>query len=98
MTDNSPHPVTLGGVHHAAYRCKDAKETVEWYEKVLDAEFLARSPSLNRGQLQFRLGYAEIHTNDTKEPVQVSGVHFAVEIAYWDEMIAHLDNLGIFYS
>ena len=33
------HPVTLGGVHHAAYRCKDAKETVEWYEKVLGMEY-----------------------------------------------------------
>ena len=30
--------------------------------------------------------------------VKVSGVHFAVEIANWDEMIAHMDNLGIFYS
>jgi lactoylglutathione lyase len=44
------------------------------------------------------LGNAEIHTNDTKEPVRVPGVHFAVEIDDWDEMIAHLDNLGVFYS
>jgi catechol 2,3-dioxygenase-like lactoylglutathione lyase family enzyme len=29
------HPVKLGGVHHAAYRCKDARETVEWYGRVL---------------------------------------------------------------
>ena len=28
-------PIKLGGVHHAAYRCKDAKETVEWYEAML---------------------------------------------------------------
>ena len=28
-------PVTLGGIHHVAYRCKDAKATVEWYERVL---------------------------------------------------------------
>jgi catechol 2,3-dioxygenase-like lactoylglutathione lyase family enzyme len=27
-----PHPVTQG-IHHVAYRCKDAKETVEWYQK-----------------------------------------------------------------
>lgn len=32
-------PVKLGGVHHAAYRCKDAKETVEWYERVLGMEY-----------------------------------------------------------
>jgi catechol 2,3-dioxygenase-like lactoylglutathione lyase family enzyme len=27
------------GVHHAAYRCKDAKETVEWYRDHLNMEF-----------------------------------------------------------
>lgn len=29
------HPVRLGGVHHVAYRCRDARETVEWYGRVL---------------------------------------------------------------
>lgn len=27
-------------VHHVAYRCKDAKETVEWYQKHLDMGFV----------------------------------------------------------
>ena len=27
------------GIHHAAYRCKDAKETVEWYGRVLGMEY-----------------------------------------------------------
>ena len=27
-------------VHHVAYRCKDAKETVNWYRKYLDMEFI----------------------------------------------------------
>jgi catechol 2,3-dioxygenase-like lactoylglutathione lyase family enzyme len=27
-------------IHHVAYRCKDAKETVEWYEKHLDMKFV----------------------------------------------------------
>lgn len=29
----------LKGVHHVAYRCKDAKETVEFYHKTLGMEF-----------------------------------------------------------
>src|SRR3546814_5905554 len=33
MTSQSP--IKLGGVHHAAYRCRDAKETVDWYEAML---------------------------------------------------------------
>lgn len=29
------HPIHLGGLHHAAYRCHDAKMTVDWYGRVL---------------------------------------------------------------
>jgi len=32
-------PVKLGGIHHTAYRCKDAKETVEWYGRVLGMDY-----------------------------------------------------------
>ena len=35
----TPAP-TLNGVHHVAYRCKNAKETVAFYERVLGMEFL----------------------------------------------------------
>ena len=31
----SAHPVRLGGIHHVAYRCIDAAQTVGWYERVL---------------------------------------------------------------
>ena len=27
-------------IHHVAYRCRDAKETVEWYQRVLDMDFV----------------------------------------------------------
>ena len=30
----------ISRIHHAAYRCKDAKETVEWYAKNLDMDFV----------------------------------------------------------
>ncbi|MDE2405216.1 MAG: VOC family protein [Sphingomonadales bacterium] len=29
----------LGGIHHVAYRCHDAAETVEWYHRVLGMAF-----------------------------------------------------------
>lgn len=32
-------PVTLGGIHHVAYRCRDARETVDWYHRVLGMNF-----------------------------------------------------------
>ncbi len=31
--------IKTGGFHHVAYRCKDAKETVEFYTKILGMDF-----------------------------------------------------------
>ena len=44
----------LQGVHHVAYRCNDAKETVEWYQKYLDMKFI--------------LAIAENEVPSTREP------------------------------
>ena len=41
-------------IHHVAYRCKDARETVEFYEGVLNMKFL--------------LAFAEDQVPSTKEP------------------------------
>ncbi len=30
----------LSKIHHVAYRCKDAKQTVEWYQKYLNMNFV----------------------------------------------------------
>jgi catechol 2,3-dioxygenase-like lactoylglutathione lyase family enzyme len=88
--------VTL--IHHINIQISDRERTREWYEKVLGAEFLDRGPELNKRQLQLRIGTAEIHTTDTAKPVRVPSNHFAVEIRDWDDMVAHLDQLGVPYS
>ena len=41
-------------IHHVAYRCRDARETVEWYRKHLNMEFV--------------LAIAEDHVPSTKAP------------------------------
>lgn len=41
-------------IHHVAYRCKDAKQTVEWYQKYLGMRFI--------------LAIAEDEVPSTKEP------------------------------
>ena len=33
------HPIQLNGFHHVAYRCKDAKETVTFYQDILGMDF-----------------------------------------------------------
>ncbi|MGD9810205.1 MAG: VOC family protein [Sphingobium sp.] len=33
-------PFDVNGMHHVAYRCKDAKQTVEWYEKMLGMTYV----------------------------------------------------------
>ena len=30
----------LQRIHHVAYRCRDAKQTVEWYRKYLGMDFV----------------------------------------------------------
>ena len=39
MTMKNSHPFPLAGVHHVAYRCRDAKETVEWYGRVMGMDY-----------------------------------------------------------
>jgi glyoxylase I family protein len=34
-------PFALNRIHHVAYRCKDAKITVEWYEKVMGMKYVS---------------------------------------------------------
>lgn len=53
QTNNSPTQITKG-VHHVAYRCRDAKQTVLWYQKHLNMDFV--------------LAIAENQVPSTKEP------------------------------
>jgi len=34
-------PFLLSGIHHVAYRCRDAKVTADWYERMLGTRFTA---------------------------------------------------------
>lgn len=38
--DPQEHPMNIRKIHHVAYRCKDAKETVLWYQKHLGMNFV----------------------------------------------------------
>nr|WP_174506272.1 VOC family protein [Acinetobacter sp. Marseille-Q1620] len=44
--------IQIEQIHHVAYRCKDARETVEWYQKNLNMNFI--------------LAFAEDHVPSTK--------------------------------
>ena len=44
----------LKRIHHVAYRCKDAKETVDFYQRILN--------------MDFQLAFAEDQVPSTKEP------------------------------
>lgn len=82
-------------IHHVNVQISDRKQTREWYENVLGAEFLDRGPALNKRQLQLRLGNGEIHFTETPRPATIASSHFAVEVDAWDATLAHLDALGI---
>lgn len=40
MTATIEPPVALKRIHHVAYRCRNAKETVDWYRSVLGMEYV----------------------------------------------------------
>ena len=85
-------------IHHINIQITDRQQTREWYEKVLGAEFLDRGPALNKRQMQLRIGTGEIHTSETEKFIDVPRVHFAIEVENWDDMLAHLDSVGVSYS
>ena len=85
-------------IHHVNLQITDRERTREWYERVLGAEFLDRGPALNKRQLQLRIGTGEIHTSDTDNPVKAPGVHFVVGVENWDDMLVHLEQVGVPYS
>ena len=39
MEPHLDHPFEIAKIHHVAYRCKDAKETADWYARVLGMKF-----------------------------------------------------------
>ena len=53
-TDTAPPAPALNGIHHVAYRCKDAKETVDFYRRVMG--------------MRFQLAFAENEVPSTGEP------------------------------
>ena len=81
-------------IHHVNVQISDRQRTREWYERVLGAEFLDRGP-LNGRQLQLRIGTGEMHFTEIPNPSQMPSNHFAVEVDDWEDMMAHLDTLGI---
>ena len=85
-------------IHHVNVQISDRERTRDWYERVLDAEYLDRGPALNKRQLQLRIGTGEMHFTDTPDPSLAPAVHFAVEVGDWDGMLAHLGELGIPHS
>ncbi len=84
-------------VQHVNVQSTDRQRTREWYEKVLGARFRDRGPERNQRQLQLHIGTAEMHFTETTNPIISARAHFALEVENWDEMLAHLDALGIEY-
>jgi catechol 2,3-dioxygenase-like lactoylglutathione lyase family enzyme len=85
-------------VQHINVQIRDRQRTREWYEQVLGATFRDRGPERNKRQLQLHLGNAEMHFTEMDNPMISPRAHFAVEVENWDEMLAHLEALGIAYS
>lgn len=86
-------------IHHVNIQITNRERTKEWYERVLGCQFLDRGPALNKRQLQTRIGNGEMHFSTiAQRDDQPASNHFAVEVADWNEMLAHLDKEGVPYG
>src|SRR5439155_17512127 len=85
-------------VPHINVQITNRQRTQEWYENVLGARFRDRGPERNTRQLQLHIGNAEMHFTELDNPMIPARAHFALEVEQWDEMLAHLDALGVAYS
>ena len=85
-------------VQHINVQITNRQRTQEWYENVLGARFRDRGPERNTRQLQLHIGNAEMHFTELDNPMIPARAHFALEVDQWDEMLAHLEALGVAYS
>ena len=85
-------------IHHVNIQTADRARTREWYERTLGCVLLDRGPALNKRQLQLRIGSGEMHFSEVPEGTQVCVGHFAVEVADWDGMMAHLEKEGVTHN
>jgi len=85
-------------VQHINVQITNRQRTQEWYENILGARFRDRGPERNKRQLQLHIGNAEMHFTELDNPMIPARAHFALEVDQWDEMLAHLDALGVAYS
>ena len=78
------------GIHHVNIATSDKERSREWYQRVFDAE-LKEHPR----QLEVHLGNSEVHFHVTPDPTYLATSHFAVEIPDWEDMMAHLAQVGV---
>jgi catechol 2,3-dioxygenase-like lactoylglutathione lyase family enzyme len=99
----------LQGVHHVAYRCKDAKETVDFYREALGMQFqlaIAEDKVPSTGEPDpymhvfleafFELPTREDMGRDEKTPRWVQ--HIAFRVGTLDELLEtkqHLEQMGV---
>lgn len=81
------------GIHHVNVAIRDRERSRTWYQKVFDAE-VKEHPR----QLELYLGASELHCHVTPNPTYLKTHHFALEVTDWEEMMAHLTDLGISFD
>ncbi|MFQ5879357.1 MAG: VOC family protein [Dehalococcoidia bacterium] len=85
-------------VHHINLEVKDLERAKKWWLDVLGCDPLDRGPGIGVVKNQLFLGESEVHfTAKGEQAVVPPHGHPALEIRDWNEMIQHLEKLGIPY-
>ena len=95
----SAPPVTA--LHHVALPVSDLARSTRFYREVLGLEQLERPAAFDFPGAWFAIGGGQLHLIERRDgtlraskPLDSRDVHFAIRVADFDAMLAHLGSLG----
>lgn len=85
----------IRAIHHVNFPTTDPEKTKEWYGQVFGLKHVDVGAFSDTKVLLLTGGDFDIHFTPVKEKRKMDPFHFAVEIENWDEMLAHLKEIGV---
>ena len=88
----------ISAIHHINMEITDIERSKEWYGKVFGVERKNIGDDYSDMMVELYTGTGEFHLMKVENPTYLRTNHVAVEISDWEEMMAHLAELGVAFD